>query len=173
VWIYAIDPNSGQLTFAANPSLGSTPANIAFSASGKSLYVTDNTANQLRSFTSPPGALTVPAKSTSTIGVGATSLAADPQGRFAYVANLGAVGSSSGIASFALDPATGALSAGPMFAASGVQSIAADPTGRFIYSANSSQSASAFSVDPSTGALSKIGADLPAGSSPQAIAISK
>ncbi|VWX63425.1 conserved hypothetical protein [Burkholderiales bacterium 8X] len=84
-----------------------------------------------------------------------------PPARFAYVA------SSTGVAQYTIDPATGSLSAlsVPLVpAGTGPVSIAVHPAGRFAYVANlNSNDVSAFAIDPNGGALVAIGSAVPAG----------
>ena len=102
------------------------------------------------------GALTAVDGSPFSAGRAPKGIAADPSGKFAYVANQG----ESSISAFAIDPATGALTAiaGSPFAAGNFPlSIAIDPAGKFAYTANAvSEDVSAFTIDAATGALTAI-----------------
>lgn len=179
VSVFSIDPTNGHLTAVGSAiqgfPTGLAPTSLGIDPSGKSLYVLDGANLALNGFTIDPatgafGAASTTAALPGFTTVGPNSLAMDPKGRFAYVANTIAPGK---ISAFSLDPATGALNAGPTLSTSIATAVAVDPTGRFLYSANAAQSASAYSVDGTTGALTQVGTDAPAGAHPQSIALSK
>ena len=116
-----------------------------------------------------------------------SSVVVDPTGKFAYVAN----GDNSGsVSAYSISASTGTLtritcSSGcngtDFLAGTSPSSVAIDPTGRFAYVANGSGTASvsAYSIDATTGVLTKIncsvgvcnGTDFPAGTSPSSVAI--
>ena len=90
------------------------------------------------------------------------SIAVDPAGKFAYVASQGCSGGSGGyVSTYTINPTTGALaSIGPPVPTNdvGTDSVTIDPLGKFAYVANEGQyatdgSVSAYSIDPTTGAL--------------------
>jgi 6-phosphogluconolactonase len=90
---------------------------------------------------------------------GSEGLAADPSGRFVYVANLMSNASDlANVAMFTIDSSTGVLTpTNPPTVPTGFfpQGIGIDPLGRFVYTANSDDnSVSMFTVNASTGILS-------------------
>ena len=87
------------------------------------------------------------------------SIAVDPTGRFAYVANA-----SSGISTFAISPGNGELTevGTELAVGGGPSSIAVDPTGRFVYLTNFN-SVRTFAIDPDTGTLSAVGSGVATG----------
>jgi len=87
------------------------------------------------------------------------SIAVDPTGRFAYVANQGCLGSFPGSVSMYQIGPTGTLSSlGAIPAGSGPISITIDPLGKFAYVANLySKDVSTYIIDPSTGVLTALG----------------
>jgi 6-phosphogluconolactonase len=101
-------------------------------------------------FTTTPGA------------VDPQAVAVNPAGNFAYVASQGCSGGVGGYVSmYTIDPTTGALaSIGPPVSTNdlGTDSVTIDPLGNFVYVANeglyaTDGSVSAYSIDPTTGAL--------------------
>lgn len=95
----------------------------------------------------------------------------DPSGRFVYLPNQNQT-----IAVYAVDPVTGTLTdtglPRPPIDDGGPYQGAIDPTGRYLYIANfGSNTLSAYSINTSTGALTKIGSAIPVGNSPLGIVI--
>jgi YVTN family beta-propeller protein len=95
-------------------------------------------------------------------GVGPRSIAVDPVGNFAYVANEGCGGSTFGnLSVYAIDASSGTLaSVGPPVPShdEGARSVAVDPSGKFVYVANwgegdTNGSIAAYTIDAGTGAL--------------------
>jgi 6-phosphogluconolactonase (cycloisomerase 2 family) len=119
-------------------------------------------------------------------GVGPKSLAVDPTGKFAYVANEGCPDAFDGsVSMYAIDPANGTLtSAGPSVTTGdfGADSVAVDPSGKFVYVANSGEgntagSVSMYTLNPtdatltSTGTIAAPCAPSPGSCSPWSLAI--
>ena len=102
-------------------------------------------------------------------GAGAWSAAIDPSGRFLIVTRTAP---QSQVISYPI-AADGSLGAGLATAAGDTaRGGAIDPTGRFYYVANSiSNTVGQYSINPSTGALTSIGAPLAAGSTPWAVTV--
>jgi 6-phosphogluconolactonase (cycloisomerase 2 family) len=101
-----------------------------------------------------------------------SSMAADPSGRYLYVADT----ASDRISAYVIDSDVGALAevpGSPFRTGRLPSSIGVHPTGRFIYVANSgSGSVSAFSVDPATGTLTSLpGSPIEVGGAPAALAM--
>jgi 6-phosphogluconolactonase (cycloisomerase 2 family) len=167
---YAIDPTSGGLTPAggvqgrnlAGPmaiTKGSSPITYI----PKFAYVANAGSNDISAFAINviTGALTpVPgAPFSSGVGSSPVSVAVDQSQKFVYAANA----DSNNISAFTISASSGALTpvAGSPFM-SGTQfraglrpnSVMVDSSGRFLYVANrDSNNVSAFTIDPSTGAL--------------------
>jgi DNA-binding beta-propeller fold protein YncE len=117
------------------------------------------------------GALTTIAGLPIAAGQGPQSVAVDPSGKFAYVANFGG-----GVSGYTINPSTGALTpiAGSPFAAGNEPNIVAvDPSGKFAYVTNvNDNNVSGYTIDPSTGALTAIaGSPFAAGGGPFSVAI--
>lgn len=103
---------------------------------------------------------------TTTGGVAPQSIAVDPTGKFAYVANLGCPDAFTGnVSIYTIDPTTGALMSvgSPVDSGDfGADSVTVDPSGRFAYVANSGASDTAgsvsmYTVNSTSGALTPIG----------------
>ena len=100
-------------------------------------------------------------------GVSPQSVAVDPTGKFAYVANEGCPDLSGGsVSMYKIDPTTGTLTSIGSLVAAGVgpddvpHSVAVDPTGKFAYVANWSDltgSVSMYTINATTGALTSTG----------------
>ncbi|HEX2711883.1 MAG TPA: beta-propeller fold lactonase family protein [Candidatus Acidoferrales bacterium] len=120
------------------------------------------------------GALTPVPGSPFPAGTSPLSVAVDPMGRFAYVANEGSPVLGGNVSAYTIDGATGALTpvpGSPFPAGAGPHSVAVDPTGQFAYVANAnSGNVSAYTIDGATGALTPVpGSPFPAG--PQAFSV--
>jgi len=207
---FHLDPMSGALSAIGTPSAttsGST--SIAVSRDFKFLYSADFGIGNVSGFViQPDGTLIAAAGTPVAVGNGPLSLVAHPTADFLYVAQQG-----SGVAIYAIDPASGALtaagavskpyapefgamspdgqyyyqtlssidqiepfavdgtsgaltplSAGPVATEVFPRAIAIDPAGKFLYVAISdsgtgtSTTVDGFLIDPSTGALTKMGA---------------
>jgi len=99
-------------------------------------------------------------------GVGPTSLAVDPTGKFAYVANEGCPDAfASNVSMYTIDASSGLLtSVGPPVTTGdfGADSVAVDPSGKFAYVANwgegnTAGSVSMYTINPAGGALTLTG----------------
>ena len=184
---YTIDPRTGALTpIAGSPfpvgseSLfaGSEPLSVAVDPSGRFTYVTNSTGG-VSGFMidSSTGALTAIAGSPFPSGLFPASVAVDPSGKFAYVADQ--FSAPNNISAYAIDPSTGVLSpvAGSPFPAQPgfpePVSVAVVPSGRFAYVVNTgSFTVSAFTIEPSTGALTAVaGSPVRTGFVPAAVAV--
>jgi 6-phosphogluconolactonase (cycloisomerase 2 family) len=99
-------------------------------------------------------------------GVGPTSLAIDPTGKFAYVANEGCPDAFDGsVSMYTINPTDGTFtSAGPSVTTGdfGADSVAVDPSGKFVYVANwgegnTAGSVSMYTLNPTEGTLTSTG----------------
>jgi YVTN family beta-propeller protein len=158
--IYSIDATSGALT-ATQTIAGATEGttSIAVHPSGKFAYTTNGalligvpgSSNTVSTYIIDPstGALTF--KGTIAAGTLPSSVAVDPAGKFAYVAN----GDSDNVSMYTIDTTTGLLtSLGKIDAGRSPSSVAVDPSGKFAYVANAkSNNVSMYTIDATTGAL--------------------
>jgi 6-phosphogluconolactonase len=166
---YAQNTSTGTLTplsgTAFNPTLntwqgytaGVTPSAIAVDPTGRFVYVTDKTSNQILGYsidTSATGNLTALVSSPFGTGLYPVSLTIDPRGKFLYVVNY----NSSSVSSFAINVGTGSLSsvAGTSFTTEAQPTcVTIDPAlGIYLYTSNYlAGSISAGKLSPNTGAL--------------------
>ena len=170
---YAINGTTGALTSIEVSVAAGFAVSVAVDPSGKFAYVanqngTPGSAGNVSMYTinATTGALT----STGTIaaGINPASVAVDPGGKFAYVANS----SSNDLSMYTINATTGALtSIGTIATDEGPVSVAVDPAGKFAYVVNfSSNDVSMYSIDVTTGALTSVGT-IAAGQFPTSIAV--
>jgi 6-phosphogluconolactonase (cycloisomerase 2 family) len=183
VLTYTINPTTGALTSTGGiiaTGINGTPElfnSVAFDPSGKFAYAADGGAFPAGSFgadsevsmytvNSTTGALT--SVGMIAAGNGPDSVAVDPAGKFAYVANF----DSNDVSMYTIDATTGALaSLGTIAAGTSPDSFALDPAGKFAYVANfNSNDVSMYSIDATTGALVSIGS-VAAGTYPISVAV--
>jgi 6-phosphogluconolactonase (cycloisomerase 2 family) len=168
IWTYSI-ASDGALTLANMARTMGPPGSVllaggtaAITYTPKFLYVANNGSNTVSgnisaySINSKTGKITAVSGSPFADGTLSypTAVAADPTGRFLYVAN--ATGS---VAAYTINASSGALSPiGSAIADADLPiSVAVDPTGRFLYVANTTPpTISEYTIDASTGALSAI-----------------
>ncbi len=177
VFMFTINATTGALTSIGTIAAGIDPASVAVDPSGRFAYVANaelfggigGTGNvSMCTIDVTTGALT--AIGTIAAGSNPVSVAVDPSGKFAYVANL----NSNDVSMYTIDVTTGALTAiapGAIAAGSNPRSVAVDPSGRFAYVANGgSNSVSMYTIDVTTGTLTSIGT-IAAGTTPRSVAI--
>jgi 6-phosphogluconolactonase len=156
----ALKPVSGS-PFPA----GQAPVSVAVDPTGKFAYVANLNSNvpgfgAVSAFSiSSNGALTPVPGSPFQAGLDPESLAVDPLGKFAYVANLNSNVPGSGTVSAFSIGANGALTpvpGSPFPAGFAPHSVTVDPAGKFAYVANEfSNNISAYSISPN-GALTPV-----------------
>ena len=170
---YRFDRDTRSLipTGAAVANTIESPVALAADPTGRLLFFVTNSSVGRAAIDLPTGGLTT--GSAITVEGGATAIAVDPTGRFAYVTIGGNPGS---VRAFAINPfagtALGAL-APIATAAAGVnpRAIAVDPTGRFAYTADSGSNAiSVFGINQASGALVANGT-VAAGTNPVALTV--
>ncbi len=178
VAMYTIDATTGALTSIGTVAVEGFAVSVAVDPSGKFAYMatasgTPGSAGDVSMFTinATTGALT----SIGTMAAGTIaaepapgSMAVDPSGMFAYVANSGA----SDVSMYSINASTGMLtSVGLTAAGTNPSSVAVDPAGKFAYVTNSGSSdVSMYTINTTTGALTLSGT-ISAGSTPTSIAI--
>jgi 6-phosphogluconolactonase (cycloisomerase 2 family) len=168
VSVYAVDATSGQLRHRGYALAGTSPVFVAIHPNDRFVYAVNFGSNRVSAYRidATTGALAEVVGSPFVTRLNPTSMAFHPSGGFAYVTNS----SDSSVSAYAVDTATGALAqidADPAtpgvqhFAAgSGPENVVVDPSGRFAYVANLfSNTVSAYTIDTTTGALSRIDAD--------------
>ncbi len=188
VTTYTVNSSTGALAPKlpdVNADFG--PRSVAVNPSGKFVYVANDGAIEVTSgsiFVYAPdattGALTLTGNGVSCINsttcITPFSIAVDPSGKFAYVANEGGRAPTS-VSEFTIDATTGVFTfIGTVPAADRAVAVSVDPTGNFVYAANTSDttgspgSVSAYTIDSSTGALTSTGT-IPAGTAPTSVAV--
>jgi len=181
VSMYTINSNTGALAPIGIPVVSNDEGGRALTVnpSGKFVYLLNwgegDTAGSISTYAinASTGALT----STPTIyglcpGLCApSSVAVDPSGKFAYVANEGGFTPTS-VSMYTIDATTGALTSTGTIASGGrAQSVAVDPSGRFAYVANfDSNNISIYTINSTTGTLIAAGT-VPTGSSPSGVTV--
>ena len=174
VSMFMIDAMTGTLTSTGTIPTGGRAVSLAADPQGNFTYVTTQSeppgstgAVSMYSINAANGDLTpigtIPA------GTNPASVAVDPMGKFAYVANTG----SNDVSMYNIHATTGALtSMGPIAAGTGPVSVAVDQhSGKFVYVVNSgSNDVSTYSINATTGVLTLVGRTA-AGLSPTSIAI--
>jgi 6-phosphogluconolactonase (cycloisomerase 2 family) len=150
----AVDP-TGKLVYVANKGCPD-----AF-ASNVSMYIIDSSSGLLTSV-GPP---------VTTGDFGADSVAVDPSGKFAYVANWGEGNTAGSLSMYTITPTTGALTftgtivapcaPPPSPGSCAPWSLAVHPSGKFAYVANEGgftpTSVSTYAINATTGVLTFIG----------------
>src|SRR5260370_29334853 len=141
----AITATTGVLAAIGAIDAGSAAASVAVDPSGRFAYAASNafsvgeTGNVfMYTINATTGALT--SIGTIAAGIDPASVAVDPFGRFAYVANaelFGGIGGTGNVSMYTIDVTTGALtSIGTIAAGSNPVSVAVDPSGKFAYVSN-------------------------------------
>lgn len=183
---FTINPTSGALSAVTGSPFVASPApgvgGVAVDPSTKFLYVTQMNSSAVTAFTIAAGTGVLTPIPGSPFPAGKTPIQAlvDPSGKFLYVSNLNdAMG---GISGYTINPTSGVLTAiaGAPFPTQagfpGPNHMAIGAGDKFLYvamsgTANANHGISAFTVDPSSGALTQIaGSPFPTGNDPQGIA---
>jgi 6-phosphogluconolactonase (cycloisomerase 2 family) len=142
-------------------SAGVTPSAIASDPTGRFVYVTDQTANQIYGYAidnQNTGNLAALVSSPFGTGLLPVALVIDPRGKYLYTSNK----NSSTVGSFAIDQASGSLSsvaaAGSFTTGTQPNCLTIDPAlGTYLYTSNSlDNTVSAGKLSPNTGALTGI-----------------
>jgi YVTN family beta-propeller protein len=186
VSMYTINQTTGALASIGPPVASNDEGgrSVTVDPSGKFAYVANwgegDTAGSASAYTinATTGALT---STGTTNGVcpglcAPWSVAVDPSGKFAYVANEGGP-APTGVSMFTINATTGALtSIGTILAAGRAVSVAVDPMGKFAYVAAQSDppgspgNVSMYTINASTGALTSIGT-IATGADPASVAV--
>jgi len=93
--------------------------------------------------------------------------------KFAFVANQNPGGTGS-VSAYVADSGTGALtqvSGSPFGASNSTLAVGSDASGKFLYALNQTGGVSGFGIDQNTGQLSSVGAAVPTGTNPVALAV--
>jgi 6-phosphogluconolactonase (cycloisomerase 2 family) len=160
---YTVDV-SGSLTAVGAPiGVGKYPEAIALLPNGAGLFVANHGSSSVSGFKVDPmtGVLTSTGAATATAAMGPTAIQAHPGGHFIYVGSDDSKSwTPNMVTAYRVDPATDGLTAvgASTTGGAGLLAMRIDPSGRFLYTANAlSDDVSVFSIDPCSGALSKVG----------------
>ena len=156
---YSIGANGALTPVEGSPfAAGSTPQGVAVDPTGKFVYVVNTSIqppddNNVSAYSiGANGALIQVPGSPFAAGAQPRSVAVDPTGKFAYVANSNSVSAYSIGANGALTPVPGS----PFAAGDNSTSVAVDPTGKFAYVAShQNNNVSAYSIG-ANGALTPV-----------------
>ncbi len=182
---FSVALNGGGLTqVGTSLGTGAAPFALAITPAINALFVTNNGANNLSSYTiNSDGSLTGVTGNTAT-GANPMGAAIDPAGKFLFVANQGTFHDpkSGTISVFTIQGTTLTQVTGSPFATempgeltgSGPVSVAVSATGNYVYAANQfDDTVAAFSVNTSSGVLKALGASpYNVGTSPSGLGIS-
>jgi len=187
--MYTINATTGALEPLGPIAAGVAPTSVAVDPSGKFVYVTNaelngppevNTNNgnvSMYAINSTSG--TLEALGTIATGMYPRSVAVDPSGKFAYVANCGDFERNQGdVAMYAINGTTGTLtSMGTIVAGSCPLSIGLHPSGKFAYAANTGrdggpdiEGVSMYTINATAGTLTSLGL-IDAGYCPSSVAL--
>jgi YVTN family beta-propeller protein len=160
--MYTINPTSGALTWTATTiDAAASCIFVAVNPSGTFAYVVELKTNPGSNYEvwtyaiDTTTGMLVYTGAAAAAGLGATSIAVHPSGKFAYVPNSG----SNDVSTYSVNSTTGALtSTGTIAARSGPTSIAIHPSGKFAYVVNGgSNDVSTYTIDTTTGMLTNTG----------------
>jgi 6-phosphogluconolactonase len=172
--VFLIDQANGMLSAVSGSPFGTGagPVSIAIDPTDAFAYVSNNSAGSIAEYAlnATTGALTPVAGSPIAAGTNPLGLTIDPTGRYVFGANAQAANQ---VATFAITPATGALSVSSTTAAGTLPIVVAiDPSGQFLYAANSnSNDVSAYTVSASGALIPVAGSPFAVGVQPHGIAI--
>jgi 6-phosphogluconolactonase (cycloisomerase 2 family) len=164
VSMYTINATTGALISIGTIAAGTQPVSVALAPAGKFAYVANSGANNdsigdvsMYTIDATTGALTYIGSIAA--GTDPVSIAVDPAGKFAYVANWTGSDTDGSVSMYTIDATTGSLtSIGTIATQLSPTSIAIHPSGKFAYVTNSSSnSVSMYSIDSATGTLTFIG----------------
>jgi 6-phosphogluconolactonase len=173
VAVFSIEPGGGSLAaIGGSPfAAGSGALSVAVDPTGTLAYVANETGHSISmySLNADTGALAAVSGSPLTLASQAESAAVDPTGKFLLVSTSG-----NELASYAITPASGALTAvSTVGTGTFPLSVVINPQGTFAYVANeNSADISVYAINATTGALAPVaGSPFAAGDVPRSIAI--
>jgi 6-phosphogluconolactonase len=163
---YAVNASGGLTAIAAPIKVGRYPEAIALLPTGTALFVANHGSNSVSGFKVDPmtGALTSTGPAIAVAAAGPTAILAHPGGHFIYVGSDDPTSRAPNkVTAYQVDLATDSLTAvgASNTDGAGLLAMSIDPSGRFLYTANTlSDDISVFSINPCSGALSKVGANV-------------
>ena len=180
--VFSLNTATGALTPVGTPlATGLNPVSVAADPSGRFVYVANQNSGTVSAFAvdGATGTLTPIAGQPFSAGPEPFSVVVHPSGQFLYVSSGSApppAPQTFDIHAFSIDQTTGALTSlgapNPIAAPAIPVHLTIHPSGRFIYVASGiNSSASAFSIDITTGQLTLINTILTGGSASRAVAV--
>ena len=163
---YAVEVSGSLRAIGAPIGVGSSPEAIALLPSGTGLFVANHGSNSVSGFKVDPmtGVLASTGAAIATAAGGPTAIAVHPGGHFVYVGSDDATSRTPNmVTAYQVDLATDGLTAvgASNTDGAGLLAMSIDPSGRFLYAANAlSDDLSVFSINPCSGALSKVGTNV-------------
>jgi YVTN family beta-propeller protein len=162
--------SSNSLTFTIMPE-AVDPQSIAVDSAGKFAYVVNSGCDggaagyvSVYAINATTGALASIGPAVPSLYEGASSVAVDPLGKFAYVADTDLGNTGGDVSMYTINATTGALTSIGSTTSAGILcplSIAVDPSGKFVYVANEAGFAptniSMYAINSTTGDLGLIG----------------
>ncbi len=182
--VYSLNTTTGALTQIGAPvPAGLNPVSVATDPSGRFVYVANQNSGNVSAFTvdAATGALTPITGQPFSAGPEPFSIVVHPSGQFLYVSSGSAplpAPQTFDIHAFSIDQTTGALTSlgapNPIPAPPIPVDLTIHPSGKFLYVASGiNSSASAFSIDTSTGQLTLVNTILTGGSASRAVAVER
>ncbi len=162
---YTIDASDGALVSAGTVSTADTPVGVDVTLDGRLTFVSSETGNSVASYDTDPitGALTATGSSVTT-GTQPLVVVAGPSGGLTFTSNFGG----NGVSRLSVSSNGTLASLGITTVGTSPLGMALHPTGSFLFVAERGQNtATVFSVNGSTGALSKVGCCPTAGTGTQ------
>lgn len=156
VTVFAVDPNTGNLTRLSSVAGGNQVAAVAIDPQGKFVYAVNRSSNNVSAFAldSSTGGLSPISGSPFGAGHFAFSMAFHPSGKFAYVANYLA----NSISIYSVNSHTGSLAAVATAATlRAPDTIFVNPAGTLAFVGTlGTEAISTYAIDPTTGLLSPV-----------------
>ena len=164
---------TGTPTVCTGIHAGVTPSAIAIEPTGRYVYVTDKSSNQIIGYgIGPAGNLTALVSSPTATGLYPVAVTVDPRGKYIYTANY----NSNTVSSYSINSSDGSLggtaSVGNFSTATGPTCVTIDPAlGIYLYTSNYlDNSISGGQLSPNTGQLNAIAnTPFPVGSLPSCV----
>jgi len=172
--VFLIDQANGMLSAVSGSPFGTSagPVSIAIDPTDAFAFVSGNSAGSIAEYAlnATTGALTPVSGSPIAAGTNPLGVTIDPTGRYLFGANAETANQ---VATFAITPATGALTALSTATAGTLPIVVAiDPSGQFLYATNSnSNDVSAYTVSSSGALVPVAGSPFAVGVQPHGIAI--
>jgi 6-phosphogluconolactonase (cycloisomerase 2 family) len=178
VYGFSIDASTGSLTsVAGSPFSGGYSRGLRVDPTGQYLYVSNSQLGSVLAYSIGPttGTLTAISGSPFPASGQPTAIAIDPSGKFLYdVNNVFLSGAVTGVYSYTIGSGSGVLSAiaGSPFGSGFPIGIAVDGAGTVAYVGDDANTLTAYSIDSTSGALTKInGSTITTATTPRTVVV--